>query len=214
MATEETGEMRSGRARRRDAVANRARILEAAVVTLKREGFRVPMATIATDAGVGIGTVYRHFPTREHLMIALTERSFELVLANARNAAANTGSACDAIGAFFETTIKDRDEFVLPWHGGPTVHSERIKNLQSEVWQLIDRVVRRGVDEGSVGSGLTAGDVILFGAMLAQPLPNASEWARVARRQARIYLSGMGAVESDRGRDVPSAPVDVAGRRG
>ena len=189
--------MRGGRGRRRDAAANRARILEVAVVTVKREGFRVPMATIATEAGVGIGTVYRHFPTREHLMIALTERSFELVLANARSAAVTKGSACEAIGAFFESTIKDRDEFVLPWHGGPMVRSQRIKNLQSEVWQLIEGLVRRGIDEGSIGSGLTAGDVITFGAMLAQPLPNASDWARVARRQARIYLSGVGAVQSD-----------------
>ena len=47
--------MRGGRARRRDAAVNRARILEVAVVTVKREGFRVPMATIATEAGVGIG---------------------------------------------------------------------------------------------------------------------------------------------------------------
>ena len=104
-------------------------------------------------------------------MIALTERSFELVLANARSAAVTKGSACEAIGAFFESTIKDRDEFVLPWHGGPMVRGQRIKNLQSEVWQLIEGVVRRGVDEGSIGSGLTAGDVITFGAMLAQPLP-------------------------------------------
>jgi len=167
-------------------------------VTVKREGFRVPLTTIAQDTGVGIGTIYRHFPDREHLMIGLTERSFEIALANARNAAGNTGSARDAIGAFFELTIEDRDEFVMPLHGGPAVRSERIKKLRSEVWELIDHVLRRGADDGSIRSDITAADVILFAAMLAQPLANAADWDRVARRQARVYLSGVGAVEADR----------------
>ena len=42
------------------------------------------MATIAADAGVGIGTLYRHFPTRGELLEFLTHRSFERLLANAR----------------------------------------------------------------------------------------------------------------------------------
>jgi AcrR family transcriptional regulator len=184
---------------RRDAAANRQRILEAAVVTVKREGSRVPMATIADDAGVGIGTVYRHFPSREHLLLGLTERSFEFVLDNAREAAAIGGPGRAALAEFFEQTIRDRDQLVLPLHDdGPVASSARSEELRAETWRLVDEILRRGSQDGSIRRDLTAADVILFGAMLAQPLPNAEDWDRVARRQARVYLAGLGSADGER----------------
>ena len=72
---------------RSDAAANRERILAAATIAVRRDGEKVPMATIAEEAGVGIGTVYRHYPTRPALLAALTLRSFHLVLERARTAA-------------------------------------------------------------------------------------------------------------------------------
>jgi AcrR family transcriptional regulator len=60
------------RRQRRDAVANRARILAAATEVLREDGMGVDMRAIAAAAGVGIGTLYRHFPTREDLIHAVT----------------------------------------------------------------------------------------------------------------------------------------------
>ena len=62
---------------RRDALANQERVLAAAVATLLREGRQASMATIAAEAGVGVGTLYRRYPSREALLSALTERSFQ-----------------------------------------------------------------------------------------------------------------------------------------
>ena len=56
---------RSSREQRSDAANNREALVQAAIAALHREGIRVRMSTIAEDAGVGIGTLYRHFPTRE-----------------------------------------------------------------------------------------------------------------------------------------------------
>ena len=78
---------------RKDASANRERVLDAAMDLVRRDGERVPMAAIARQAGVGIGTVYRHFATREDLFSALVYRSFGMALANARAAASEPGSA-------------------------------------------------------------------------------------------------------------------------
>src|SRR3984957_12880581 len=55
---------------RADAQRNRARLLEAAVRAFSQEGPEVTLDAIAKDAGVGIGTLYRHFPTREALVEA------------------------------------------------------------------------------------------------------------------------------------------------
>lgn len=57
---------------RRDVVANRARIINAATTMLREHGLNTDMRAIAQEAGVGIGTLYRHFPTREHLVHEVT----------------------------------------------------------------------------------------------------------------------------------------------
>ena len=64
--------MAEDRRQRKDAVANRARILAAATEVLRAQGMGVDMRAIAAAAGVGVGTLYRHFPTRESLIHAVT----------------------------------------------------------------------------------------------------------------------------------------------
>lgn len=58
---------------RSDATKNRARILEVAEKCFAEQGLEIPMDTIAKQAGVGAGTLYRHFPNREALVAALVE---------------------------------------------------------------------------------------------------------------------------------------------
>src|SRR4051794_19210057 len=60
-----------GRPRRADAQRNRLKILEAAEAVLATEGLAAPIDDTARRAGVGIGTVYRHFPTKEELFEAI-----------------------------------------------------------------------------------------------------------------------------------------------
>ncbi len=62
-----------GRPLRADAVRNRARVLEVAYETFAAEGLSVPIDEIARRAGVGAGTVYRHFPTKDALFQAVIE---------------------------------------------------------------------------------------------------------------------------------------------
>lgn len=62
------------RPQRRDAKENRERILEHSEELMAQEGFDVSFHRIADDLGVGIGTVYRHFPDRNALLVGLYER--------------------------------------------------------------------------------------------------------------------------------------------
>ncbi len=176
---------------RSDAAANRERILAAATIAVRRDGEKVPMATIAEEAGVGIGTVYRHYPKRPALLAALTIRSLRLVLDHARAAALSDEPAPASLTQFFEQTIAARHEFVLPLHGGPVLHDEQIVALQSEIRNLLEQVLARGRRQGTIRPDATPNDVIITGAMLAQPLPHAADWDQLARRQARIYIAGL-----------------------
>jgi AcrR family transcriptional regulator len=72
-----------------DAARNRAQVLEVARELLAAGDATLPMNTIARLAGVGVGTVYRHFPTRQALLESAVMGSFEQLLAEARAAAAD-----------------------------------------------------------------------------------------------------------------------------
>ena len=184
------------RALRSDAAANRERVLAAAAVAFKRDGERVPMATIAEEAGVGIGTLYRRYPTRAALLAALSQRSWDLVLDHARTAADAEGPALDAIARFLAQTIAARDDLILPLHGGPVSLDARTLGLRAEIRELLEEVLARGRRDGSIRADATASDIIITGAMLAQPLAHVADWDRLARRQAEIYLAGLAATSS------------------
>ena len=73
---------RSSREPRSDAARNHEALVRAATAAMHREGPRVPMATSGAEAGVGIETLYRHFPGRDDLLDYLTNVSLGQVLAN------------------------------------------------------------------------------------------------------------------------------------
>jgi AcrR family transcriptional regulator len=184
------------RALRSDAVANRARVLAAAAVAVRRDGERVPMATIAQEAGVGIGTLYRHYSTRAALLAALSRRSWDLVVDHARTAANADGPAVDAIAQFLTQTIAARDDLVLPLHGGPVSRDPETLALRAKIRELLEQVLTRGRHDGSIRADATATDIIITGAMLARPLPHVTDWDRLARRQAEIYIAGLAPTRS------------------
>ncbi len=65
---------------RADAARNRARVLDVAYETFAAEGLSVPIDEIARRAGVGAGTVYRHFPTKESLFAAVIENRMQRIV--------------------------------------------------------------------------------------------------------------------------------------
>jgi AcrR family transcriptional regulator len=68
------------RPERADKARNRVRILAAASEAFAECGIDTQMVDVAARAGVGVGTLYRHFATKEALMVALVERKFERIL--------------------------------------------------------------------------------------------------------------------------------------
>lgn len=179
--------------KRSDSQRNEDVLIRAATTAVHREGLRVPLATVAADAGVGIGTLYRHFPTREHLLSQLTHLSFEQVLTNARDAERLGATPTDALRLFVEAAIAQRNELVLPLHGGPPITSPDTLAVQAEVQSIVGGILDRGRRDGSLKDGLTARDIVAFGAMLAQPREQDSTWDDLCRRLLSHYLEGLAA---------------------
>jgi AcrR family transcriptional regulator len=149
------------------------------------------MATIAADAGVGVGTLYRHFPTREDLLNHLTHASFEQVLANARAAESNGTTATEALRQFIEAAISQRNQLVLPLHGGPPLTWPRTRTVRKHVHQIIQRIIDRGRADGTITRDVTPHEIVVFGAMLAQPRRSDPDWDATCRRLLATYLAGL-----------------------
>jgi AcrR family transcriptional regulator len=177
---------------RKDALRNRERVLDAATELVRRDGEKVPMAAIAEHAGVGVGTLYRHFPTREELLGALVHRSFGIALDNARAAAEHPGSALEGVRSFFLATLRDRERFVLPLHGGPSVFTPATRERQAGVRTALRGLIERGRAAGELREDLTPEDLIVATSLLSRPLLPTGDWDRLARRQIDLMLGGLG----------------------
>ena len=179
------------REQRSDAARNHEALVRAATAAVHREGPSVSMATIAADAGVGIGTLYRHFRTREDLLNLLTHRSFERVLSNVRAAESDGTTARDALQRFIEAAIVQRNDLVLPLHGGLPVTVPETLAVRDQVHRAVQRIIERGRADGTISQDVTPRDVVVFGAMLAQPRQPDPEWDATCRRLLATYVNGL-----------------------
>jgi AcrR family transcriptional regulator len=147
----------SGRPLRADAQRNRAHILEAAEVLFAAEGIAAPVDAIAEKAGVGVGTLYRHFPTKEKLCEAiLLERLSRLTL-DARALA----EAKDPAAAFFgflrhvvEEGAAKRDLIVAVT--GVGMEFELAADVKEGLRDAMDTLLRRAQSAGAVRPDVTA----------------------------------------------------------
>jgi AcrR family transcriptional regulator len=176
---------------RRDAVRNRQKLLDAG-----REVFAedpgAPFEEIARRAGVGIGTLYRHFPTRDALVEVIYAEHIDEVLAAAEEAA-DAENAWDGLVAFLERVLELqarnlplRDVFLR--HGADTALAERRRLIQP----ALVRLVARGREQGVVRDDFTLGDLSLALWSFAPIFEATSGVApEVWRRHLQILLDGM-----------------------
>jgi AcrR family transcriptional regulator len=167
---------------RADAQRNRDRLLEAAVRAFSQNGPDVTLEAIAKDAGVGIGTLYRHFPTRE----ALIEASYRNELARLCDAVADLQQTMPPDAAFrtwmdrfvdYMTTkrgMADALRAVIASGGNP--YAQSLDRLTTAVMALLQAAVAAG----KVRSDIKPGDVLasLSGVSLAAGEPAQREQAR------------------------------------
>lgn len=144
---------------RADARRNRERVLAAAREAFAESGFGVPLDVIAARAGVGPGTVYRHFPTKEALFEAVTvARVRELVaLARAGAEAVDPGAALDALlGRIAEEALAKRD---LPDALGG-VGEAAVAVARTELYGALDALLARARAAGAVRDGIRAAELL------------------------------------------------------
>jgi AcrR family transcriptional regulator len=167
------------RALRADAQRNRDRLLKVAVQAFSGSGSEITLDAIARQAGVGIGTLYRHFPTRDALVEA-AYRSELARLCDGVDGLLTTMPADAATRAWMHNFVDymatkrgmaDALRAVIAQGGNPYEHS------RGRLLAAINRLLRAGADDGTLRPGVEPGDVLaaLSGVSLTSGQPDQHE---------------------------------------
>ncbi len=184
MATQEARPLRA------DARRNRERVLDAARAVFADSGHEAQMDEIARRAAVGVGTVYRHFPTKDALLAALLADSFARIAANAR-AALDEPDAWQAFAGVL-------------WFGAELLAANRglteslvaqpadcVLEHQLELRVAMGKVIGRAQAAGVLRPDMLVDDVPMLmcgiGAAFRKPHPCPGSW----RRHLAIVLDGL-----------------------
>ena len=131
---------------RADAQRNRDRIVEVAREMFRERGYDVPLDDVAKRAGVGPGTLYRHFPNRDALLDAVMQSWVDRVTDATDKALAREGSDRDFLLGWFETYVA-----LISLHkGGPAKITQAMGDETSPIMtkcQVLTRATQRVVDE-------------------------------------------------------------------
>lgn len=203
--------MPADRPLRRDAERNRRRILAAAREVFAARGVEVTLDDIAHHADLGVGTVYRRFPSREHLVEALFAERIDRLVAHAREAREHPDPWAALVG-FAERSAEDmaadrglRDVMFSRVHGHEHVAAARAR-LEPE----IDALVTRAHDAGLLRPGVAAGDLVMLQFMTMSVIEYAGAVdAGLWRRYLAVSLDGLRAGGVAGGTPLPGAPPDA-----
>ena len=178
---------------RADAVRNRAKVIEAGRAAFAEHGAEAQMEDVARRAGVGVGTVYRHFPTKQALAEALIEERFDRTIAYVRELVDSEPDPWQAIERCFEycaaTQAKDRAwaAALALMAGGIGGMGPREHQMQ-ELLALEDQLIARARKAGVVRDDLTAADMpALFCALASVVQAGDRNW----RRYLDLLLDGL-----------------------
>lgn len=141
---------------RADARRNREKVLRAAREAFATSGYDVPLDEIAARAGVGPGTVYRHFPSKEALFEAVIAARVRDLADDARDRAA----AADPGDAFFGFLARIGEEAAAKRDMPDAI--EAPGPLREEVFRALDTLLRRAQAAGAVRADVTTADLIVL----------------------------------------------------
>jgi len=152
-----------GKTLRADAARNRARLLDAATASFAERGVETSLDDIAKAAGVGIGTLYRHFPTREDLVLAVYGAQIEALDERSRELAAS-----DDPGEALREWMRGFVDFYAVKQGMVTLlrtmmngsRSEHFENTRATLRQAAERMLAPAMEAGVIREDVAAPELL------------------------------------------------------
>jgi AcrR family transcriptional regulator len=190
-AADAAAEPAARRAQRADACRNRDRLLEVAAEAFARDGVDASLEKIAKTAGVGIGTLYRHFPNRDALMESVFRRNVDQLVDQADELLASKAPV-DALDEFMQRFVA-----YVATKKGLAAHLKTVVSADSDLFAYshermttaVQRLVAAAVESGEIRSDADATD--LLRALSGVCLMGDPQWQEQACRISRLLMDGL-----------------------
>lgn len=180
------------RRRRADAERNLGALLDAARVVFATSGVDAPAKEITDAAGLGVGTLYRHFPLRSDLILAVLRHEID-ECAQASEQLRSEHAPAAALQLWVDRYV----DLVATKRGlAEALHSEdeAFAGVHAYVMETLEPVVHdllaEGRAAGELGEGVGAREFLYAIALLCHPLP-AGDDGDINRRMVRVFLRGL-----------------------
>lgn len=183
---------------RADARRNRRLLIDAAIELILDIGGEPSRDAIAQRAGVGIATLYRHFPDRQELLRAVVLDVLDRTIGRGNTALAESATGGDALRRYMHATIDTGLGVVNIIH--PLLDTPNWPDRQAAAHDLLDRLIDAARHDGAIDDGVTATDIALASIRFCRPLAIGLDLAAehaIAHRQLDSYLDGL-MLQSDR----------------
>jgi AcrR family transcriptional regulator len=163
-----TGEDRLGvrdwSAMRTDAQRNRERLLEAAGSIFREQGLDVSVGQIAEAAGVGRGTLFRNFPTKDDLIAAIVLERMSEAIADGRALLAGSGDDAELVFTFIADVVgrQQADRALLEGVTDEFLTHPDVRRTHAEVLEVLDALLERGKQAGAIRPEVVPLDVMML----------------------------------------------------
>lgn len=179
---------------RADARRNRQSILVAAIELVLEVGGEPSRDAVAERAGVGIATLYRHFPDRQQLLRAVAVEVLDRAIREGRAALDEATTGGEALRRYLHAAIDCGLGAVNIVH--PFLDDHDWPDQRDAAREVLGRLVDAAARDGAIDRGHTAADVALAAIRFCRPLAiglDAADERAIAHRQLDHYLDGLAA---------------------
>ena len=148
---------------RADAERNRRRLLDAATQMFCERGLDVGVGEIAQQAGVGRGTLFRNFPSKEHLIAAIVVERMRESIARGQ-AALEAPDAGEALFDLIEQSVgrQQTDRALFDAIAETWLANDEIREIHGQLIGVLDGLVHKAQDAGAVRTDISAVDVLML----------------------------------------------------
>lgn len=177
---------------RADARRNRQRLVDAAVALILESGGEPAMDGVARRAGVGVGTLYRHFPDRQELLRTVVLEVLDRTIERGRAALEEAPDGRAALRRYLHDAVDAGLGVVNIVH--PLLDDTDWPDRRAAAEEVLDRLVAAAQRDGAVGGDVTVGDIALATIRFCRPLGiglDREAERGIAHRQLDHYLDGL-----------------------
>lgn len=179
------------RRKRVDAQRNLDALLEAAKAVFATSGVDAPARQIADQAGVGVGTLYRHFPQRTDLVVAVLEREID-ACADAAPALLAAHEPVAALAAWLDRYIEflaTKDGLATALHKGEPAFAGLIEHFRQRFGPALGSLLEAAASSGEIRSDVSPQELLSAMGSLCLPVPGHD--VDYSRRMVALLVDGL-----------------------